>query len=70
MDLFRRSNELTATDGPEGNDKKYIRTQLSSEMYTAFARLAEEWGSTTATVLRRLMLLYISGEIEREAIWY
>jgi hypothetical protein len=39
-------------------------------MYTAFARLAEEWGSTTATVLRRLMLLYISGEIEREAIWY
>jgi hypothetical protein len=43
---------------------------LSPEVYAAFARLAEEWGSTTSIVLRRLMLLYISGEIEREAIWY
>jgi hypothetical protein len=70
MELFRRSNELSAADGPDGDDKKYIRTQLTSEMYTAFARLAEEWGSTTSIVLRRLMLLYIAGKIEREAIWY
>jgi hypothetical protein len=67
---FKRSNDLAAADGPDGDDKKYIRTQLTTEMYTAFARLAEEWGSTTSIVLRRLMLLYISGEIEREAIWY
>jgi hypothetical protein len=70
MELFRRSNELTAADWPEGTDKKFIRTQLSPEMYAAFTQLAEEWGSTTGVVLRRLMLLYVSGEIGREAIWY
>ncbi|MDR1620896.1 MAG: hypothetical protein LBS00_00820 [Synergistaceae bacterium] len=70
MELFRRSNQLCAADVPDGDDKKFIRTQLNPEVYGAFARLAEEWGSTTSIVLRRLMLLYISGEIEREAIWY
>jgi hypothetical protein len=70
MDLFQQSNELSATDGPETKDKKYIRTQLNTETYAAFSRLAEEWGTTTSIVLRRLMLLYISGKIEREAIWY
>lgn len=70
MELFRKSNELSSADVLDGDDRKYIRTQLPSEMYTAFARLAEEWGSTTSIVLRRLMLLYIAGKIEREAIWY
>jgi hypothetical protein len=70
MDLFQQSNELSAADGPETKDKKYIRTQLGTEVYAAFSKLAEEWGTTTSIVLRRLMLLYISGKIEREAIWY
>ena len=70
MELFRRSHELAAADVPDDDDKKFIRTQLSPEVYGAFARLAEEWGSTTSIVLRRLMLLYVAGEIEREAIWY
>jgi hypothetical protein len=70
VNLFKQSNELRVGDEPEKNGKKFIRTQLSSEHYSAFARLAEEWGSTTGVVLRRLMLLYIAGRIEREAIWY
>ena len=69
-ELFRQSNELTVDDKLESADKVFIRTQLSTERYSAFAHLAEEWGSTTAIVLRRLMLLYISGKIERHAIWY
>jgi hypothetical protein len=70
IELFKWSNELTATDRPEGTNKKFIRTQLNPEMYAAFTRLAEEWGSSPGIVLRRLMLLYVSGKIEREAIWY
>jgi hypothetical protein len=70
MELFRQSNELSAGDVPDSHDRKFVRTQLSREVYAAFTRLAEEWGSTTSIVLRRLMLLYVSGKIEREAIWY
>lgn len=70
MELFRQSNELAADDGLEGGEKVYMRTQLSPERYSAFARLAEEWGSTTAIVLRRLLLLYIAGKIGRNSIWY
>jgi hypothetical protein len=69
MELFKQSNELTGEDGPDGG-RKFIRTQLNPELSSAFARLAEEWGSTTGIVLRRLMLLYIFGKIPREAIWY
>jgi hypothetical protein len=68
MELFQRSNELSATDMPDSDDRKFIRTRVGPEVYAAFAQLAEEWASTTAIVLRRLMLLYISGKIEREAI--
>jgi hypothetical protein len=70
MELFKLSNELTAEDRPEDGDKKFIRTQLSPELSSAFSRLADDWGSNTGIILRRLMLLYISGKIPREAIWY
>jgi hypothetical protein len=69
-ELFRQSNELAVEDKLESADKVFVRTQLSTDRYSAFARLAEEWGSTTGIVLRRLMLLYIAGKIERRAIWY
>jgi hypothetical protein len=69
MALFKQSNELARDDRPDG-ERKFIRTQLNPELSCAFAQLAEEWGSTTGIVLRRLMLLYIFGKIPREAIWY
>ncbi|MDR1160033.1 MAG: hypothetical protein LBK69_05330 [Syntrophomonadaceae bacterium] len=70
MELFKQSNELSGADGPGEDDRKFIRTQLNPELSSAFAQLAEDWGSTTGIVLRRLMLLYIFGKIPREAIWY
>jgi hypothetical protein len=70
MDLFRQYRELPVEDEPENTDRKFIRTQLSPERYAEFALRAEEWGSTTGIVLRRLMLLYLAGKIGREAIWY
>ena len=70
MELFRQSNELFGADGPGEDDKKFLRTKLSRELSVAFSQLAEEWGSTTGIVLRRLMLLYVSGKIPRETIWY
>jgi hypothetical protein len=70
MELFKQSNDLAGADGPDGDDRKFIRTQLNPELSSAFAQLAEEWGSTTGIVLRRLMLLYIFGKIPRDAIWY
>ena len=69
-ELFRQSNELIVEDELKSTDKVFVRTQLSTERYAAFARLAEEWGSTMGIVLRRLMLLYIAEKIERHAIWY
>jgi hypothetical protein len=69
VDVFRQSNTLSAMD-ESGDEKKSIRTQLSPEVYSAFARLADEWGSTTGVILRRLMLLYVTGKIGRQDIWY
>ena len=69
-ELFRQTNELAVDDKLDSVEKVFIRTQVSTERYAAFARLAEEWGSTMGIVLRRLMLLYIAGKIERHAIWY
>jgi hypothetical protein len=69
MDLFKQYMELSVEDEPESAERKFIRTQLTPERYAAFSQRAEEWGSTTGIVLRRLMLLYIAGKIERNAIW-
>jgi hypothetical protein len=70
MDLFRQYRGLPAEGESEKAGKKSIRTQVSPEQYAAFAQRVEEWGSTTGIILRRLMLLYIAGKIERNAIWY
>jgi hypothetical protein len=69
FELFKKSKEF-AENSPDGAEKVFIRTQLSSGRYAAFAAFAEEWGSTTSVVLRRLTMLYIAGKIERNAIWY
>jgi hypothetical protein len=69
FELFKKSKEF-AENSPDGAEKIFIRTQLSPGRYAAFAAIAEEWGSTTSVVLRRLTLLYIAGKIERNAIWY
>jgi hypothetical protein len=69
IDLFRQYNELPLADTPSKTDKKRIRSTLEPEQYVAFAQSVEEWGSTTAVVMRRLMLLYMAGRIERREIW-
>jgi len=69
-DLFRKSNDLVVNEESENSGKIFVRTQLPRDSYAAFTRLAEEWGSTTGVILRRLVLLYIAGKIERHAIWY
>ena len=46
-----------------------VRTDLPPDLYGTFTRLAEEWGSTPNTVLRKLVLLYVAGGIERGDIW-
>ena len=69
-DFFRKSNDLTVGDESEESGKVFVRTLLTHDAYIAFGQLAEEWGSTTSIILRRLVLLYITGKIERHAIWY
>jgi hypothetical protein len=68
--LFGQRGETPAIEGASGSGKKQVRTVLTPEQYSAFARRVEECGSTTAIVTRRLLLLYIAGKIERGAIWY
>ena len=73
LDLLKEFKELKEISvntimSTEETKKITLCTQLTPELYTAFARLAEEWGSTTNIILRRLMLLYSMGKIERHAI--
>jgi hypothetical protein len=69
-ELFRMSNALEFNDEPDNAGSVYFRTQLSLDMSIAFAQLADDWGSTTSVILRRLVQLYVTGKIERHAIWY
>jgi hypothetical protein len=69
-ELFRKCDELPGIDTPNTPRRKQVRTTLIPEEYSIFARRVEEWGSTTAIVVRRLILLYIAGKIERREIWY
>ena len=68
-DLFKQSQKLPGADETSVARRSYMRTRVKAEQYTAFAQLAEGWGSTAAVVLRRLVLLYIAGDIERRDIW-
>ena len=70
VELFKETNDLAVNDKAKNAGKTIVRTYLSPDMYVAFAQLAEEWGSTTSVVLKRLVLLYANGKIERHAIWY
>ena len=70
-ELLKKFKELSADATPERDyaGKAIMRTELSPELHAAFVRLAEEWGSTTNTILKRLILLYTAGKIERHAIF-
>jgi hypothetical protein len=69
FDLFSQYNELPIANTRDKGKKKRMRSTLEPEQYTAFARRAEEWGSTTAVIMRRLMVLYAAGKIEQRDIW-
>jgi hypothetical protein len=69
MDLLQQSKDLMSPDMGDGSGKMFMRTYLNAEQYCNFARRTEEWGSTTSIVLRRLMVLYITGKIKRGDIW-
>jgi hypothetical protein len=68
-ELFGKYAELPGIDTPNMPRKKQVRTTLAPEDYSTFARRVEELGSTTSIVIRRLILLYIAGKIERRDIW-
>jgi hypothetical protein len=68
-ELFGKKNGLVNEEYDE-TKKVAVRTQLTIDAYVAFVQLAEEWGSTTSIILKRLILLYLNGKIERHAIWY
>jgi hypothetical protein len=69
-DIFGQDKALSVAGSLNNSKKKQVRTPLSPEQYSVFARRVEELGSTTAIVARRLILLYIAGEIGRREIWY
>jgi hypothetical protein len=58
-DLLKHYSEPQAAEGPDKDRKKYMRVNLEPEEYLTFVRHAEEWGSTTSIILRRLVLLYL-----------
>ena len=54
----------------EHNDTKKVgmRTQISTELHNAFSEFAEKWGSNVNAVMRKLILLYSAGAIQRHEI--
>jgi len=65
LELFDKTNDVVLQE----ETRVSIRTKLTPELYATFVQLAEERGSTTSIVLRRLMLLYVTGKIEWKMIW-
>jgi hypothetical protein len=68
--LFRQSSYLLELNALDDTCNKVMRTLLEPGECSAFVKSVDEWGSTTAVVIRRLVLLYITGRIERKEIWY
>jgi hypothetical protein len=68
-DLLKQSSEIPVASDPSQGGKKYIHAKLEPEECFAFARSVEEIGSTPGIVLKRLIMLYISGKIDRGDIW-
>jgi hypothetical protein len=69
-EMFGQRSELPLLDNFNSPKTERVRTTLTPEQYSAFVRRVEEWGSTTAIVVRRLILLYVTEKIERRNIWY
>ncbi|MDR2860949.1 MAG: hypothetical protein LBV07_00115, partial [Syntrophobacterales bacterium] len=69
FELFKQYNELPLAGTRDKVKKRRMRSTLEPKQYDAFARSAEEWGSTTAVIIRRLMMLYAAGKIEQRDIW-
>jgi hypothetical protein len=69
FDLFKQYNELPLVQTRDKAKKRRMRSTLETEQYNAFAHRAEEWGSTTAIIIKRLMMLYAAGKIEQRDIW-
>ena len=67
LDLFEKTNDCIVP--LDKNQNVPLRTSLTPEMYTDFAQFVEQRGSTTGVVMRRLILLYITGRIEWQTIW-
>jgi len=69
LDLFEKTNDCIESLDSNKGKKVPLRTTLSPELYTSFVQFVEKKGSTTSMVLRRLVLLYITGKIEWKTIW-
>lgn len=69
LEIFKKTNGPGMELVKEKGDVRITRTTMSPDLYTAFVQYVEEKGSTTSIVLRRLILLYITGGIGRRAIW-
>ena len=78
LEDYRKLNEQAAeeaeysasqvTDKGKDGKRASLSTQLTPDMYDAFTGFAKSWGTTANIVLRRLMMLYSAGKIERCAI--
>ena len=66
--LLKNFNGRHVGQKREETKKVSMRTQIPLELYDAFAEFAEKWGSNVNTVMRKLILLYTAGTIERHAI--
>jgi hypothetical protein len=69
-DLSRLYAELPIISDCNNSRRTQVRATLASEQYFVFSRKAETWGSTPTVTIKRLILLYLSGKIERQEIWY
>jgi hypothetical protein len=75
LEIIKKSKDLLGklnlnSDVEKRNSRSFsVRTDLPPDLYGTFTRLAEEWGSTPNAVLRKLVLLYVAGGIERGDIW-
>jgi len=67
-DLLKKFKEGSEKPGREEAKMVNMRTQISPELYVALTDFAEKWGSNVNIVMRKLILLYTAGTIERHAI--
>jgi hypothetical protein len=68
-ELFKPNRASKKNETDIAAAKSYMRTHVNPDQYAALTQIAEEWGSTASVVLRKLVLSYIAGDIERRDIW-